>query len=158
MDTEKNVFEFCEGNYYTLGHLTQFTGLTDRTLRNYLAMGLLEGEKINGLWHFTAEQVEKFISHPSVKPSITAKRNSLVYDFLIGSEETVDRCCIVLDLPKKQDKKAIEYFCYEINNGEFHNLKFSLDAAPKNKATRIILKGETAQILQLVNGYYEKLK
>ena len=25
------------GHYYTLGHLTQFTGLTDRTLRTYLS-------------------------------------------------------------------------------------------------------------------------
>ena len=32
-------------NYYTLGHIVQFTGLTDRTLRNYISMGILQGEK-----------------------------------------------------------------------------------------------------------------
>lgn len=153
---DKNTLQFGEGEYYTLGDIVQFTGLTDRTLRNYLSSGLLEGEKINGLWLFTAEQIEKFITHSSVKPSIVAKRNSVVYDFLLGGEETVEQCCLVFDLPKKQDKKAMEYFCYAINNGDFCNLKFSFDS-PKNKATRIILKGETKQILQLVNDYYQNI-
>ena len=58
-----------EGNLYTLGHLVMFTGLTDRTLRSYIKLGFLEGEKINGLWHFTPEQVEKFIENEAVRPS-----------------------------------------------------------------------------------------
>ena len=37
------------GQYYTLGHLSQITGLTDRTLRTYLKNGILEGEKISGI-------------------------------------------------------------------------------------------------------------
>ena len=43
------------GNYYTIGHITQCTGLTDRTIRTYISMGFLQGEKINGLWQFTDE-------------------------------------------------------------------------------------------------------
>jgi hypothetical protein len=75
--------DFASGSYYLIKHLTLFTGLTDRTIRNYLSMGLLQGEKINGLWHFTPEQVEAFISHPAVRPSIQAKHHGLVYDFLL---------------------------------------------------------------------------
>ena len=52
------------GNYYLISHLVLMTGLTDRTIRNYISSGILQGEKINGLWHFTAEQVEQFICHP----------------------------------------------------------------------------------------------
>lgn len=43
------------GNYYLINHLVMFTGLTDRTIRNYIASGILQGEKINGLWHFTMD-------------------------------------------------------------------------------------------------------
>lgn len=39
--------------YYLINHLVMITGLTDRTIRSYIASGILQGEKINGLWHFT---------------------------------------------------------------------------------------------------------
>ena len=71
-------------NYYLINHLVLITGLTDRTIRNYISNGILHGEKINGLWHFTSEEVESFIAHPAVRPSILAKHNSAVYDFLLG--------------------------------------------------------------------------
>ena len=61
------------GHYYTLGHLSQITGLTDRTLRTYLKNGILEGEKISGIWHFTEAQLDAFLRHPTVRPSIQAK-------------------------------------------------------------------------------------
>lgn len=76
------------GNYYTLSQLALITGLTERTLRNYIISGILEGEKINGKWHFTSEQVDRFICHPSVRPSIVAKQNALIYDFLLKTRKT----------------------------------------------------------------------
>ena len=33
------------GNYYLINHLVMFTGLTDRTIRNYIASGILQGKK-----------------------------------------------------------------------------------------------------------------
>ena len=56
------------GKYYCIGHIVQFTGLTDRTIRSYLANGILQGEKINGIWHFTPEQVDAFLRHPRSVP------------------------------------------------------------------------------------------
>ena len=32
------------GNYYCIAHLVQFTGLTDRTIRNYISLGILKGD------------------------------------------------------------------------------------------------------------------
>lgn len=68
-------------DYYVINQVVMFTGLTDRTIRNYISSGILQGEKINGVWCFTPEQVEAFISHPSVRPSILAKNNGLVNDY-----------------------------------------------------------------------------
>ena len=42
---------------YSVRQLAECTGLSDRTIRNYLASGILEGEKTEGSWRFTPEQV-----------------------------------------------------------------------------------------------------
>lgn len=60
--------------YYVINELVMFTGLTDRTIRNYLSSGILQGEKVDGMWRFTSDQVEEFVKHPAVRPSILAKK------------------------------------------------------------------------------------
>lgn len=95
------------GKYYVINHLVMFTGLSDRTIRNYIASGILQGEKINGLWHFTPEQVEEFVRHPAVRPSILAKNNGLVYDFLLDTKKTGQEMCVILDTPCA-DKKQLQ--------------------------------------------------
>ena len=142
------------GNYYLIKHLVLFTGLTDRTIRNYISTGILEGEKINGLWHFTPEQVDSFICHPSVRPSILAKNHSTVYDFLLDNKK--DRCeiCIILDIPGNEQKEIAEYFCYRISSEGFQNIHFSFDGV--EKVQRIILKGNAEEVLQLVNGFAQR--
>lgn len=140
-----------EGHYYLIRHLVLFTGLSDRTIRNYIASGILQGEKINGLWHFTPEQVDAFLHHPAVRPSILAKRNAVVYDFLLDTGKTACEACIILDLPGRSEKEVSEHFCYRINTKETANIHFSLhDTAT---GPRIILKGNAAEVLRLVNEY-----
>ncbi len=139
------------GNYYLISHLVLITGLTDRTIRKHIASGILQGEKINGLWHFTPEQVEHFICHPAVHPSILAKNNAAIYDFLLDDRKTACEACMILDLPGRNKKAAAEYFCYRINSQEYHNIRFSFDGVAK--IPRIILKGDAAEVLRLVNEY-----
>lgn len=140
------------GNYYVINHLVLFTGLTDRTIRNYISSGILQGEKINGLWHFSPEQVEDFIRHPAVRPSIVAKRNGLVFDFLLNERKTAQEACVILDIPGAEKKSLAEFFCYRIGNGNYHNIRFSFDGV--KDTSRVILKGETAEVLGLIHEYY----
>ena len=142
------------GNYYCINHLVLFTGLTDRTIRNYIAMGILKGEKINGLWHFTPQQVEEFISDPAVRPSIQAKHNGLVYDFLLDGCKSNEEICVILDMPCGDKKDLAEFFCYSINNGDYHDIRFSFDAV--GKVPRVILKGDSGEVLRLVNEYKKR--
>lgn len=144
------------GNYYVINHLVMFTGLSDRTIRNYISLGILQGEKINGLWHFTPEQVEEFIRHPSVRPSILAKNNGLVYDFILDNKKTKEEICLILDTPCMDKQTVAEYFCYSISNGNFSDIHFSFDGVNEN--ARVILKGDAAQVLKLVNEYYSKFR
>lgn len=142
------------GNYYVINHLVMFTGLSDRTIRNYIASGILQGEKINGLWHFTPEQVEEFVRHPAVRPSILAKNNGLVYDFLLDTKKAGQEMCVILDTPCADKKTVAEYFCYSINSGGYHNIQFSFDGV--TETSRVILKGDAAEVLRLVNEYNSK--
>ena len=140
------------GNYYLISHLVLATGLTDRTIRKYIASGILRGEKIDGLWHFTPEQVEEFIRHPAVRPSILAKKNALVYDFLLNDRKTEPEACLILDLPGADQKGAAEFFCCRISKGNFQNIRFSFDGA--GRTPRVILKGNTREVLALANEFY----
>ena len=142
------------GKYYVINHLVMFTGFSDRTIRNYIASGILQGEKINGLWHFTPEQVEEFVRHPGVRPSILAKNNGLVYDFLLDTKKTGQEMCVILDTPCADKKTVAEYFCYSINSGGYHNIQFSCDGVMET--SRVILKGDAAEVLRLVNEYNSK--
>lgn len=139
------------GNYYVINHLVMFTGLTDRTIRNYIAAGILRGEKINGLWHFTPEQVDEFVRHPAVRPSILAKNNSLVYDFLLEDKKQKQEICMIFDIPHSDRKKIAEFFCYHITNDGYHNIRFSFDGV--TDMARVILKGDATEVLRLVNEY-----
>lgn len=141
------------GNYYLINHLVMFTGLTDRTIRNYIASGILQGEKINGLWHFTSEQVDSFVRHPAVRPSILAKNNSLVYDFLLEDKKKKQEICMILDIPQADKKSTAEFFCYRITNEDYHNIRFSFDGVMD--MARVILRGDATEVLRLVNEYNE---
>ena len=142
------------GNYYVMNHLVLFTGLSDRTIRNYISSGILMGEKINGMWHFTPEQVEEFVRHPAVRPSILAKNNGLVYDFLLENKKAEPEMCVILDCPKMDKKEAAEFFCDSISQGGYQNIHFSFDGVMET--SRVILKGRAEEVLQLVNDYYSK--
>lgn len=142
------------GDYYLISHVVLLTGFTDRTIRNYIAAGVLQGEKINGMWHFTPEQVENFIHQPSVRAGILTKHHAAVYDFLAENRKSACEACVILDLPGRDKKKLAEYFCYRISNEDYRNIHFSFDGIAKTP--RIILKGDAAEVLRLVNGYEQE--
>ena len=140
------------GNYYLISHLTLFTGLSERTIRNYLSSGILKGEKINGIWHFSPEEVEQFIRHPAVRPSILAKQNATVYDFLLDDRKSSCEICMILDIPGKDRKEIAEYFCYRISNGSYQNIRFCFDGMAK--VPRVILRGNGSDVMELVNTFF----
>jgi len=142
--------------YYTINHVALITGLTSRTIRNYIKLGLLEGEMINGVWHFSIDQVGAFINHPSVSPSIKARRNALIYDFLSDERKPGGEMCSVFDAPAslKEANAISEFFCHAINTdfpGTVH-FAFSFNGSH----VRVILKGSENAVLDLLNRYHQK--
>ncbi len=142
--------------YYTLNDLAMFTGLTTRTLRNYLKIGLLDGEKIDGVWQFTEEQVDAFFKEPNVKPSISAKKNATIYDFMLDESKRTSEICTVLDLcvSDEEAEEVSAFFCNYINQ---HNelADFSFSYSKIHNGVRVIIKGKEEQVMQILNQYYK---
>ncbi|MBD5534177.1 MAG: helix-turn-helix domain-containing protein [Lachnospiraceae bacterium] len=72
---------------FTINEVAMMTGFTTRTLRNYISAGILEGEKIEGVWKFSVDDFTNFISNPNVISGIKSKRNAQALDFLAGDKK-----------------------------------------------------------------------
>ena len=139
---------------YTIEQLSCITGLTTRTLRNYLKSNILQGSKDTGMWHFTEEQVSDFIHHPAVYPSIQAKHHAIVYDFLAGQDNGENEICVLLDLKLDRGKaqQTADFFCNAANTLSHIRFAFSY----KSGKGRYILKGTEDEIRQIMQEYYSR--
>lgn len=110
--------------YYTLNEVAMMTGLTTRTLRNYLKMNVLKGEKLDGAWKFTEEEFAEFIQNPYVKPSLQAKNKAIVFDFLAQNEKRINEICTVIDVcvDSHEAEEISSFFCEEINKRNEGNI------------------------------------
>ncbi len=136
---------------YHMEQLSMISGLTTRTLRNYLKAGILCGEKENGAWTFTEEQVQAFLEHPAVRPSIQAKHQAIVYDFLAQPRKAADETCIIMDLNLDRDeaKEVSNFFCEEMKQCEKARFAFSYQGG----MARIFLSGSQRQVRDIMRRY-----
>ena len=139
---------------YTINHVALMSGLSSRTIRNYMKMGFIEGEMINGVWHFSAEAVGKFFAHPGAAPAIRAKRNALIFDFLADDHKQQDEMCTVIDnRATLEEANAIsEFFCDAINRAWSGIIRFGFSF--NGNHARVILSGAEDAVQQLLNAYY----
>ncbi len=143
-------------HYYTLNEVAMMTGLSTRTLRNYLMMNVLNGEKSDGIWKFTEEDLADFFQNPYVKPSLQSKNKAVVFDFLSQNEKRANEICTILDLcvDSHAATEVSDFFCKEINRQAAGNIKFSFE---KNGSyVRVILKGYEDTVMEILNAYYNQ--
>ena len=131
------------------------TGFSTRTLRNHMKMGLLEGEKIDGVWQFTDDQFTAFINDPNIKAALRSKDRGHIYDFMANDRKTVNSLCVVLDLRVglTEANEVSAFFCEEVNkiNGAVH---FSFHFEHGN--ARVILTGPEDAVQSMMTAYYGK--
>ena len=140
---------------YSLNDVAMITGLTTRTLRNYLKLNLLSGEKIDGNWSFTPEELDAFMSDPAVKQAIKAKRNAIVYDFLSNPVKKGNRVCTIMDLPVSAEEatETADFFCDLVNkNGSDITFTFNMEKG----FARFILSGSEDPVADFMKAYYER--
>ena len=138
---------------YTINHVALMSGLSSRTIRNYMKMGFIEGEMINGVWHFSAEAVGDFFANPNAAPAIKAKRNALIFDFLADDDKQQDEMCTVIDQRANlEEANAIsEFFCDAINRAWSGVIRFGFSF--NGNQARIILTGPEDAVQQLLAAY-----
>ena len=131
------------------------TGLTSRTLRNYLKSGLLQGRKETGLWQFTEQQVSAFITHPAVYPSIQAKQNAIVYDFLSDLNQSENEECILLNrtIGEIKAKEIADFFCSAVS--ELRHIRFTY-TYHSGKA-HYILNGSESDVCRVMERFYQQV-
>ncbi len=139
---------------YTINHVALMSGLSSRTIRNYMKMGFIEGEMINGVWHFSAEAVGDFFANPNVVPAIRAKRNALIYDFLADDNKQGNEMCTVIDnrATLEEANAMSEFFCDAINREGLSSIRFGFSF--NGSHARVILTGPEDAVQQLLDRYY----
>ena len=137
---------------YNLNDLALMTGFTTRTLRNYLNQGLLNGEKTNGMWQFTAEEIDRFFKEPFVKEGLRIKRSSTVFDFMAEKNKKQERSCVILDIPAsvKKGNDISAFFCDRMNEAEDAVFNYGWD----NGICRVILSGAADSVADIMKAYY----
>ena len=137
---------------YNLNEIALMTGFSTRTLRNYLNQGLLRGEKVDGAWQFTAEDIDRFFAEPFVREGLRIKRNGIVFDFLADRSKNAKRTCVILDIPASmQESKALsEFFCKQMET--ISDAVFTFDWDKGN--ARIILSGAEESVASIMAAYH----
>ena len=137
---------------YNLNDLALMTGFTTRTLRNYLNQGLLHGEKENGMWQFTVEEIERFFREPFVKEGLRIKRSGTVFDFMADRNKKQARSCTILDIPAsiKKGNDISAFFCDKISDVVDVLYHYGWD----NGVCRVILSGAADSVAEIMKAYY----
>ncbi|MBR6185908.1 MAG: MerR family transcriptional regulator [Clostridia bacterium] len=140
---------------YNLNQVAMISGLTTRTLRSYLKMGILQGEKIDGNWCFTEEDLSAFLDRPAVRQASSAKRNALIYDFLGDTYKKANRICTILDFPvsAEEAKDISSFFCEEITK-RGQDIEFRFFSA--GQLWRVILSGAEDAVTDILSAYYRQ--
>lgn len=139
---------------YTIKDLATMTGLTERTLRSYIKSGILSGSKADGIWSFTDRDFLSLLADKGAMASIRAKKNALIYDFLLENRKRENEICSILDF-HADDVKAhaiSSFFCDTINQPTISDIQFSFEQ--NGDYVRVILKGADTCVMKLLNLYY----
>ena len=140
---------------FSINDVAMITGLSTRTIRTYVAAGFLSGEKVDGAWMFTPEQVQAFTENKAVQPSIRAKKNAIVFDFLGAKPYSNDKMCVILDLGAGEALGVSVFFCEKISAcSPETELRFASERV--GTGVRIILSGSPGDVMRLMEQYYSR--
>ena len=97
-----------EQKLYTVADVAELTGLTDRTIRNYLKDGTLRGRKIGVQWRFTEADIDRLFSEVGEGGQKVLHPQDVISEFLKEINKEKPEGCIVFDLPyKKENRKKM---------------------------------------------------
>lgn len=141
---------------YTVEDIANMTGLTSRTIRNYLKDGSLEGKKIGGQWRFTMKNIEKLFNNGTVTKDINDNHKQQVLDFIDGVNTDMRgeiQVCTIVDCycdDKHKAKELSDKLMTIINeNGEETKggARYTYDYIEEEGKARVTLFGGPAFVI-----------
>ena len=138
---------------YDINQVSLMTGLTTRTLRNYMQMGILNGYKEAGKWFFTEEELTAMFESSFVKQELEIKERAQVRKFMERMQVDEPSGCLVYDLPG--EKQKVQEYCNQLMECfnqqyavEGNRLNYTYDE--KKKAGRFVLSGDASMIQKML--------
>lgn len=105
----------------SMSDLSTMTGLTTRTLRNYLSLGILNGAKEDGKWVFSDEDFNNFLSDETVKHTLESKRLGIIFDTFNGY---ADESASIINLKVKNSEEFASKLMAKID--DYPEVRFKL--------------------------------
>lgn len=132
---------------YSINEISRMTGLTTRTIRNYLNDGIVTASKTEGKWVFSQEEFLAMLDNPYIAPAIRTKNNAPVFDFIKADRKDDSEVCLIIDrcIADAAAEPLIRRVCglmQDVRNVEFRFEK-------KGKNIRLIFTGDEAQIRRI---------
>ena len=132
---------------YTVADVAQVTGMTSRTIRNYLKDGTLTGQKIGVQWRFTEDEIKKLFSRQMPGQSSPSQ---IVRGFLGEQDRKEASFCALLDFPGVTELEGMElYHRLQENSGEGIR-SMSYEYHDEGQLLRIAVSGETGAVMDLL--------
>ena len=101
-----------EEKYYTISDIAKLTRLTDRTIRNYLANGSLNGKKVGGQWRFTKDDIKSLFSDNKFEDDMKNKTEKSIHSYYNNQLEFLDnnKCCQIIDVIIESKEERMKMF------------------------------------------------
>lgn len=93
-------------SYYTVEDVAKITGLSTRTIRNYLKDGKLQGKKVGVQWRFTEDNIKELFSFGDISDSMHEARHQMVLDFLQKKKIEEPEACAIYAIPCSSGEQA----------------------------------------------------
>lgn len=109
-----------EQKLYTVADVAEVTGLTSRTIRNYLKDGTLRGRKIGVQWRFTEADINRLFTEVKTESVKALYPGDVISDFMDNTVRSQTEGCLVIDFPYEKEEELqryiqkLESYTYEV--------------------------------------------
>lgn len=102
-----------ENKTYTVSDVAKIMHMTERTIRNYLKDGILNGTRVGGQWRFDKEDLQNLINNSTFRKKVRDNASDKAKDYIdkkvqILGDVTV---CTVVDYKNSNQKYMDELEC-----------------------------------------------
>lgn len=132
---------------YTVADVAQVTGMTSRTIRNYLKDGTLTGQKIGVQWRFTEDEIKKLFSRQMPGQSSPLQ---IVRGFLGERDRKESAFCALLDFPGISEMEGLELYRNLQEQSREGISSMSYEYHDQGQLLRIAISGDTEAVMSLL--------